>query len=409
MAPSRKDSKPKKPGGKKLNCPNTRRNCTSFHSNATEVGALLRELEKHLTDETQRGDTPEVTWQEWYSQTNKIWQDLHNKRVNHATTLPMLRTIATNSQFDGAKPRGNSGTWIYSQAVHEAENAFNRAPSRDSTGTPTPPQAQTTSPNLLASSEDGDSPEEHSHTEEPIIIEQVTEVGISDPLSANSSKLEENPFYELAFNPDSSHSSHSETNAILQQTLPSTSDESPSSDDKEEYERIKSGALKIILGTHGINEQEIFTKHMEESLNSKVHEAQHRLTTQAQTQHEKFPTMARNNMAQYTTKVTTLMKDKYKELADSMDKWKGQFESTCESTTWQQGQRFEQACHDIHKQINKEHRDKTEILFDGRGIRIQAAAKAADQQLNSTQEAIVQKPRASCINSRLTYGQSRMS
>jgi hypothetical protein len=182
MAPSRKHPKPKKPGGKKLTRPNTRRNYTSFHSNTTEVGALLRELEKHLTDETQRGDTPEVTWKEWHSQTNQISQDLHNKWVNHPTALPLLRTIATNLQFDGTKPRGNSGTWrIYSQAVHESENAFNRAPSRDNTGTPIPPPTQPASPNLLASSEDGDSPEKQSQTKEPI-VEQVTEIAPPRPI-----------------------------------------------------------------------------------------------------------------------------------------------------------------------------------------------------------------------------------
>lgn len=137
-------------------------------------------------------------------------------------------------------------------------------------------------------------------------------------------------------------------------------------------------------------------KYLEESLTHKVHEAQARLSTQAETQHETFTTMSQNNMVQYTDKVTTLLKDKCKELSDSTDTWKEHFESACESATLTHSSQFEKSCEDIHKQINQEHQEKTEVYLNKREIQINAEAKEAARQLNTIQDALVLEE-AQCI------------
>ena len=45
-----------------------------------------------------------------------------------------------------------------------------------------------------------------------------------------------------------------------------------------------------------------------------MRDANEKLQEQAATHHERFVTTSRNNMAQYTEKATSLMKDKYQEL-----------------------------------------------------------------------------------------------
>jgi hypothetical protein len=103
MASSSKDPKKKKPGGRTITKPPTRSHFKAFHSNAAEVGALVRELEKQFEHATQQGDTPQGTWTQYNSQMSKLLNDLSNKCIHYYTnTLPRLREIAKNSQYQGA-------------------------------------------------------------------------------------------------------------------------------------------------------------------------------------------------------------------------------------------------------------------------------------------------------------------
>jgi hypothetical protein len=188
MASSRRDTAKKtKPGGKPLTTkPTMKSQFKTFHSNAAEVGALVKELKKHLNDKTQEFEgVSEETWTQWNSQARQISEDISIRRISYANALPILRMLAIKTKFKGAKQNGPKGTWKYAQDVHDAANAR---------CTPTPAgknKLETEkpgrgSPNLLASSQESKDTATQDLEANPFYTE---EVHTSDNDGSHSSQI----------------------------------------------------------------------------------------------------------------------------------------------------------------------------------------------------------------------------
>jgi hypothetical protein len=424
MASSRRDTAKKtKPGGKPLTTkPTTRSQFKTFHSNAAEVGALVNELKKHLKDKTQEFEgVSEETWTQGNSQAYQISEDISNRRISYANALPILRTLAIKTKFKGAKHNGPKGTWKYAQDVHDAANARH-------TPTPTGKNKLETenpgrgSPNLLSSSQESE-----------------------DTATQN---LEANPFYteeDHTFDDDGSHSSQIPRNVKenedikdieeltpgqdkVAKTTPQPPqqvgyreipekyvkddenikdiEESPPRQDKvakttpqppqqvtyreisDNYDRECFSDEILASIKKGINEIEIRKKHTEVNLSNQATEAQNQLILQAEKQHDSFTVMARNNMAQYTEKATTMIKAKYQELADTTHNWTINFESLINNITQDKGQTFETDCLGMIKEVTREHRDNYESHLTNEKEKHKESLKAMESIMNKIQQAL---------------------
>jgi hypothetical protein len=385
MVSSRRDTAKKtKPEGKPLTTKptTTRSQFKTFHSNTAELRALVNKLKKHLTDKTQEfKGVSEETWTQWSSQSHPISEDISKRRISYANALPsILRTLAIKKKFKGAKQKGPKGTWKYTQDVHDAANAQRTSTPAGDKNKPETEKTGRESPNLLASSQESK--------------------------GTPTQNLEANPFYyteeDHMSDDDGSHSSqipgnNKEDEDIkgprqdkVEKNTPQPRQQVTYREISEDYDRERfSDELQANI-KKGINEIEIKKKHTEANLSNQATKAHNQLILQAEKQHDSFTVMARNNMAQYTEKATTMIKAKYQELADTTItlNWTTNFETQIKKITQDKGQKFETDCLGMIKEITREHRDIYEVHLTNEEEKHKKSLKATESRMSKIQQAL---------------------
>ncbi len=110
--------KMKKKQAKKLVKPITRSSNKPFESDAAEVKALVRGLEKHLEKNAKDEDIPQVERDQHRTEVEAIINDISKELTTVGKMLPRLRDISKATNMPGAM-KTLKGLWLYSEETRE--------------------------------------------------------------------------------------------------------------------------------------------------------------------------------------------------------------------------------------------------------------------------------------------------